>query len=174
MDRTSLDAYLARLKRLRSDASASRWTETTRHRAPHKPLLLLAVARLIGAGYITRNQVVLDEALHECFVELWRAVMEGDERRASPAMPFWHLQSDKFWHLLPREDIEQVLQTLMTHRATSASMLERVTTGARLDEDLFALLGDPAARAAVEQTLIEHYFDTGAQERLKAALAPQE
>jgi len=41
-----LTHYLKTFSTLRSDTSRSRWTAATKFRAPHKPLLLLAVIDL--------------------------------------------------------------------------------------------------------------------------------
>jgi hypothetical protein len=40
--------YLKSFSTLHSDTSRSRWTAATKFRAPHKPLLLLAVIDLIA------------------------------------------------------------------------------------------------------------------------------
>ncbi len=39
--------YIKTFSNLRSDTSRSRWTSATKYRAPHKPLLLLAVIDLL-------------------------------------------------------------------------------------------------------------------------------
>jgi hypothetical protein len=38
-----MNQYTNKLARLNTDKSSARWPDFTRHRAPHKPLLLLAV-----------------------------------------------------------------------------------------------------------------------------------
>lgn len=45
-----LTHYLNTFSTLRSDTSRSRWTAATKFRAPHKPLLLLAVRGASGSG----------------------------------------------------------------------------------------------------------------------------
>jgi putative restriction endonuclease len=42
-----LTHYLKSFSTLRSDTSRTRWTAATKFRAPHKPLLLLAVIDLL-------------------------------------------------------------------------------------------------------------------------------
>ncbi len=50
-----LTHYLKSFSSLRSDTSRSRWTASTKFRAPHKPLLLLVVIDLIAQGIIKTN-----------------------------------------------------------------------------------------------------------------------
>lgn len=49
-----LDKYLKQFATLRR-APGAVWTETTRKRAPHKPLLLMAIMDLIARGFITSS-----------------------------------------------------------------------------------------------------------------------
>jgi hypothetical protein len=46
------DRYRQAFSNLRTDAGRTRWPARTRHRAPHKPLLLLSVLDLFAQGAI--------------------------------------------------------------------------------------------------------------------------
>ena len=49
-------------------------------KAPHKPLLLLAIMKLIEDGVITHNKIELSDSLIDCFKLLWKEyVDEGNE-----------------------------------------------------------------------------------------------
>lgn len=50
-----IERHIKNFSTLHSDASRSRWTAATKYRAPHKPLLLLAVIVLIAQGIIKTN-----------------------------------------------------------------------------------------------------------------------
>jgi predicted restriction endonuclease len=50
-----LKNYLEKFAHLRTDSGRERYPATTCHRAPHKPLLLLAVMDHIAEGVITEN-----------------------------------------------------------------------------------------------------------------------
>lgn len=52
-----LEKYIKRFAKLRPDISPTRWPEATCHRAPHKPILLLAVIDLFAEGSITHNLI---------------------------------------------------------------------------------------------------------------------
>jgi putative restriction endonuclease len=50
-----LEKYANMFSKLRTDRVRNRCPAITRHRAPHKPFLLLSVMDLISQGRITRN-----------------------------------------------------------------------------------------------------------------------
>lgn len=148
--------YLELFQHLNTDKSKSRWSEQTTFRAPHKPLLLLAVMDLFAEGTFTANFIELTPELGELFNLYWAKVMPMDRRRGNIAMPFWHLQSDGFWHLLPRPGYEAFLQTVP--RIHAVSKLQETTFGAKLDEGLFDLLMVTESRDLLRTVLIETYF----------------
>ncbi len=157
--------YRTRFARLRSDTAASRWTAATRFRAPHKPLLLLAVMDLIASGHIATNLVTLDAALSERFTAYWRIVMP-DARRCNPVMPFFHLarEARPFWHLQARAPDEALD---MAERIKSGTRLNALVSGATLDDDLWIALHDADERAALRRVLIER----AVEETLRDAVA---
>ena len=61
---------LNQLRRLRRDGNGD-WPSETNGKAPHKPLLLLAVMDLIEAGLITHNIIPYDERLLAAFDLFW-------------------------------------------------------------------------------------------------------
>lgn len=150
-----LDDYRKALAHLRTDAGRRRYPAGTRHRAPHKPLLLLSAMDLFAQGAITANLIELGPELGETFTLYWARVMPP-ERRGNLAMPFFHLQSDGFWHLVPRPGKEAFLAEV--RRIHSIHQLRDTILGARLDDELFALLCDPQARDLLRTVLIETYF----------------
>ena len=96
-----LDDYFARLSRLRSDRSPARWGANTKHRAPHKPLLLLAVLDWFAETPPPTNLIEPSLELGEIFTLYWARVMPPDQR-GNMALPFFHLHSDGFWHLIAK------------------------------------------------------------------------
>lgn len=55
---------------------------------------------LIAQNIIKTNFIDLNAELMDAFDLYWIKVM-GQEKDGSPILPFYHLQSDKFWHLVP-------------------------------------------------------------------------
>jgi len=158
-----LESYLKHFAKLRTDTSPSRWAETTCHQAPHKPLLLMALIDLIAEGTVTSNLIELTSDLGELFNLYWARVMPPD-RRGNLALPFFHLRSDGFWHLVPLPGKEAILASARQIR--SVSQLGDTVLGARLDDDLYALLCDEESRNLLRAVLIETYFAPDVQSAL--------
>lgn len=150
-----VESYVKRFAKLRTDASPARWSVATRHRAPHKPLLLLAVMDLFAQGSITINLVELTPELGELFTLYWARVMPAD-RLGNLALPFFHLKSDEFWHLVPVPGKESVLAA--TRQIRSINHLGDTVLGARLDDDLYTSLCTEVSRDMLRAVLIETYF----------------
>jgi putative restriction endonuclease len=150
-----LEDYLHRFAKLRTDTSPARWSASTHHRAPHKPLLLMAVMDLFADGSITANMVEPTPELGELFTLYWARVMPPDQR-SNLTLPFFHLKSDGFWHLVPRPGKEPFLSAAQQIR--SINQLRDTVLGARLDEELYTLLGVEKSRNLLRTVLIETYF----------------
>jgi putative restriction endonuclease len=148
-------AYLERFARLRTDSSRSRWPAKTYYRAPHKPLLLLAVMDLIAERTISANLVEITPDLGELFALYWSRVMPPDQL-GNLALPFFHLKSDGFWHLIPRPGKKAFVEA--NDQIKSVHRLRELVIGARLDEELYQLLQNDKSREQLRALLIEKYF----------------
>lgn len=150
-----LNHYLKTFSTLRSDTSRSRWTTATKFRAPHKPLLLLAVIDLIAQGIIKNNFIEFTPDLGELFNIYWSRVMPPDQR-SNIILPFFHLISDKFWHLIPKPGMEAVLTS--TRQIRGVAQLKETVLGAKLDDELYTLLRREESRNLLRTVLIETCF----------------
>lgn len=140
---------------MRTDKSRSRWPTDTSNRAPHKPLLLLSVIDLFEQGEVESSFIELTPDLGELFAKYWERVLPFD-RRGNLVLPFFHLRSEGFWDLLPRQGKEEVLNSASQIR--SLSRLRETLIGARLDEALYELLHIRESRDLLRSVLIETYF----------------
>lgn len=150
-----IEKYIKLFKKLRSDASRDRWSSATLHRAPHKPLLLLAIIDLFEQGSIKANLIELNSDLGELFTVYWSRVMPPDHG-GNIALPFFHLKSEGFWELVPHPGKENFLSTV--HQIRSINQLLDTVIGAKLDEELYELLCAEKSRNLLRTTLIEQYF----------------
>lgn len=150
-----LQRYIEDFKQLRKDKNQNRYPASTKNAAPHKPLLLLSVLDRFAEGTIEENQIRLDPGLLDLFNDYWKLVMP-DEWRSNIALPFYHLSSEDFWHLIPQPGSENVIEA--GRRLRSIRQLKDHTQGARLDEDLHALLTEEDPRNVLRTTLIESHF----------------
>lgn len=160
---STLENYIADFSRLRSDHSAARWASSTRHRAPHKPLLLLAVLDLFAEGTVTSNLIEPSPELAESFTLYWARVMPPDQR-GNLALPFFHLQRDGFWHLLPAPGKESFVAAV--RQISSINELRETVIGAKLDDALSSLLCIEEPRETLRRVLVETYFAPEAQASL--------
>lgn len=145
-----LTFYLNKISRLRINRNFGK-------PAPHKPILLLAVIDLIEQGAILENKIEPLPQLVESFLKYWNLLSLEKPRIY---LPFYHLKSDKFWHLHAKAGQENLLEKT---QFKSMANLASVVDYASLDEDLFLLLHNAQAREVLRQTIIETYFPDKAE-----------
>jgi len=159
---SALSKYIHKFGRLRTDRTG-KWSAATQFQAPHKPIMLLVVIDLFAEGRIRSNLIEITAELGDLFAAYWSKVMPP-ERRGNLALPFFHLRSSGFWHLIPRPDQEQVLENI--RQVDTLSQLQKLILGARLDEELYALLQDEKSRNVLQTILIQTYFSQENQSAL--------
>ena len=142
------------------------WGEATKKRAPHKPILLLAVLDLAARGGITSPFIDVSGdlvELNELFNHYWRRVVPPGQT-SSIAFPFSRLDREPFWHLVSRED--QAVTTSRINNTSAVSYLRRYALGAKLDEELFQVIQTEDGRAALREVLLRSCFSPKAGESL--------
>ena len=83
----TLETYIKKFSELRTDKSRNRYPALTNHRAPQKPLLLLAVMDLIAQGQITTNFTETSFELVETWNDCYHSSMPPGSK-PSMAYPF--------------------------------------------------------------------------------------
>lgn len=120
--------------------------------APHKPLLLLAVMELVEAGKIDSPRIMLSDELVSTFNQNAQIfVPDVEHYNPNIGMPYYHMHSEPFWRLVPREDG-------VTPNVTSISGMRRHYVYAEIDKELFSILLDAESRVSLQTTLIETYL----------------
>src|SRR5512137_1852936 len=80
------------------------WTNATKRKAPHKPILLLAVLDLVHRGVIISPFIDVTGdlvELNEIFNLYWRRfILLGQS--SSIVFPFFRLDRETFWELVPQ------------------------------------------------------------------------
>ncbi|MGX9365601.1 HNH endonuclease [Desulfoplanes sp. PS50] len=147
---SKLPHYQHLFAKLNPNKNRHKFPATTRHGAPHKPFLLLAIMDLVAGGLVSENRFVPDQDLIDNFLVYWDGIM-GPIRPVNIGLPFHHLATQGFWHPVRRSDGG-------TGAPSSAPQLQRTYEYARLDQDLFMLLLDPVARESLRKVLVETYF----------------
>lgn len=102
---TSLITSIKHFASLSRDPGVT-WSEATRRKAPHKPLLLLAVLDLMHRGVITSPFIAVTVDLVELneLLNLYRRRIIPLGHTSSIAFPFSRLDREPFWELVPQSD----------------------------------------------------------------------
>jgi putative restriction endonuclease len=137
------------------------------HERPHKPVMLLALLDLFEQGSIKENKITFLPEFLELFGEYFEAVRSGSDQ-PTPYNPYFYLRGDKFWHHHARPGQEAVLSALSGSPGIKA--LDAISDYVFLDDELFALLRDPASRAKLRSVLINRYF-AGQRDKVLAVAA---
>ena len=134
--------------------------------APHKPLLLLSIIDLVERGFITSNKIELTDVLIRTFkTNAKRFIGNSIIFRPNIGQPFYHLQHEPFWSLIPvpHED-ELRLAAEGTYgygpqkAVYSIKGLREKYKYALIDYELFDLLKNADVRAKLRTALISKYL----------------
>jgi len=137
-------------------------------KAPHKPLLLLAIMKLVEDGVITDNRIELSDSLINSFESLWREyVDDGNQDRAvmlcedlqldisskypfkcSIENPFFYMKFEPFWKLVKSPAF--VPRSSYTVKGLNTCFLY-----AEIDEALFSLMQDTSSRNTLRNVLLD-------------------
>jgi len=141
------EQYIHKFSHLRTYKDRNKWTALTTFQAPHKPFLLMSVMDNFAQGVIAENFIEPSFDLVDTFNIYWSSIMPPGSS-TSMAYPFYHMNSEGFWHLDPDKRIP----------VTSVSKLRKEYKGASLDDDLYQLMSKPDTREQLRATIINTYF----------------
>ena len=123
--------------------------------APHKAIMLLSVIDLISSQHITTNEIIYTEELEKCFLKNWKQyVKKVSIFKPKAGTPFWHLNSEPFWQLIPYEGGYRTIVKLQKGNPYSAATIRKYIKYAVIDKDLFLLLRDSSNRETLKRALI--------------------
>lgn len=163
---TSLEAHIKNFSTL-NRAPGAIWTDATRRKAPHKPILLLAVLDLVQRGVIITPFIAVSDdlvELNELFNLYWRRIMPLGQS-SSIAFPFSRLSREPFWQLVPQTG--RKITAAVINNTASISYLRKYALGARLDEDLFQIMLSGEGREALREALLLSCFSPEAAALLR-------
>lgn len=162
----SLEYYLKAFASL-NRAPGQVWSEQSKRKAPHKPILLMAVLDLVERGVIDSPFIAVAEEmveLNELFNLYWRQVTEAGQS-SSIAFPFSRLSREPFWEIVPLPG--QQLTPATINNCNSVTYLRKHMLGARIDDDLFALMQSEGGRCDLREALLLSCFSADAQASLR-------
>lgn len=161
MEEHDIDYYLDSFSKLRRASLQG-------HKAPHKPILLLAIIRLIDEGIITSTRIELSNSLIDAFTCLWKLhigngqaekhvvnVAEGLDLelsrpypfKCSIENPFYFMSFEPFWSL-------QKTDNYVKHNQYTLKAIRKSFAYAEIDEDLFNLM-QSSSKTILQNFLID-------------------
>jgi hypothetical protein len=144
--------YVEVFKELRTNIKYGR-------KSPHKAILMLTVIELYEQNVLTENEIFYDEKLKSMFLKIWNRVFPDEPLFHSEAyLPFWYLQSDSFWHIIPFRGKEDILSLMRDAniKPSEAKLLDSVKS-VELDDDLYFLMTISSGRSSLKRALLETY-----------------
>lgn len=120
---------------------------------PHKDIFLLALLDVFEESEAKENKFPLDDSLDSAFEMFWKTyVPEQEYSLTSIELPFWYLQNDKLWIIVPKPGCEAQVQSFS--RATRRRIVDCIEFG-KLSDELFSVFKNYDARSYLRQ-LIEN------------------
>ena len=144
-----LEEYLNRFAHL------NRAPNTRLGRAPHKPVLLLTLLDAVDQGMVNQNFVPITPELAALFRQHWESLVIPGTWQEKMNLPFRHLLHERFWELV--KDGQPQTEDMVGQPSSLLQLALRVD-GGRFSSDLWRLLQDPTARAALRSQLLQTYF----------------
>jgi len=125
-------------------------------KAPHKPILLLSIIQSFEQREIKENKIYITPQLVARFKDNWHHLVHNPRFTSNFSLPFYHLKSEKFWHLKSFPGREILLTS--SNSIKSFGHLKDVVDYAYLNEDLFELLITHDGREELKEALLQKYF----------------
>lgn len=146
--------YIEAFKNLKTNNKYSR-------KSPHKAILLLTVIELYETNALSDNVIYYDDKLKDAYQKVWDHILKNETLfHAEVYFPFWFMQSEDFWHIVPKRGKEEIIALMIDeHIKPSESKLIDCVKYAELDEDLYFLMTLPSGRSSLKRALLESYTD---------------
>jgi putative restriction endonuclease len=125
--------------------------------APHKPVLLLAVIKGFEDGVHQSREIEISEELLMNFHDVWKALVKTGHV-PNFSLPFFHLKNEKgeFWELITYPG--RKIPTTKSKSIKSFKALTETVFCARISDEFYRILMDPAQREKLKQAMLETYF----------------
>ena len=144
--------YIEAFKNLRTNNKYGR-------KSPHKAVMMLTIIEMFQQSILTDNEIFYNDKLKSMFLKVWNKVLPEEPLFHPEAyLPFWYLQSDSFWHIVPVRGKEDILSLMRdTNVKPSEAKLNDSVKCAELDEDLYFLMTIASGRSSLKRALLETY-----------------
>lgn len=124
-------------------------------KAPHKPILLLAIIKLAERALLSSPKLFITPDLVLNYKNLFKNLVRTGHWN-NFALPFFHMRSEAFYRLKPNPGMEASLGKAKSTK--SLNKLKSLVAGAEIDRALFYLLQDERCREVLKQEVLGFYF----------------
>lgn len=143
-------------------------------KSPHKAVLMLTIIELFEKNILVDNEIFYDDKLKSMYLKVWNRVLPKEPLLHPDAyLPFWYLQNDSFWHIVPKRGKEDILSLMRDNnvKPSEAKLYDSVRC-AELDEDLYFLMTLQSGRSSLKRALLETYtsLSEGEVDRLSESM----
>ena len=144
--------YVEAFKNLRSNNKYGR-------KSLHKAVLMLTVIEMYEKNILADNEIYYNDSLKSMFMKVWNRVLPNEPMFHSEAyLPFWYLQNDSFWHIIPIRGKEDILSLMRdANIKPSEAKLNDSVRCVELDDDLYFLMTIASGRSSLKRILLETY-----------------
>ncbi len=144
--------YIESFKNLRTNNKYGR-------KSHHKAVMMLTVIELFEKNILTDNEIYYNDTLKSMFQKVWNKVLPKEPLFHPEAyLPFWYLQNDSFWHIVPVRGKEDILSLMRdANIKPSEAKLNDSVKCAEMDEDLYFLMTIASGRSSLKRALLETY-----------------
>lgn len=128
-------------------------------KSPHKAVLMLTIIELYEQSILVDNEIFYNDTLKSMFLKVWNRVLPDEPLFHPDAyLPFWYLQNDSFWHIVPIRGKEEILSLMRDNNIKpSEAKLKDSIRCAELDDDLYFLMTIASGRSSLKRALLETY-----------------
>ena len=144
----SIDSYIQQFGKLKVNKRGE-------HESPHKPCMVLAVIGMAEAGLLKENKIYFMPPLLDRYLEIFN-IVKTETDHPNPYFPFFHLRSERFWHLSPKKERSAVLEAMSTARSY-ADITDNIEY-AYLDPELYDGLKNAITRSDLRAYLITRWL----------------
>jgi putative restriction endonuclease len=127
-------------------------------KAPHKPILMLAVLEGISKGEIAEIKVFITPELVSDFRSYWNALVDTGHT-PNFALPFFHLKNENsgVWSLVSAPGFENAITS--SNSIKSLKALQDYVYYAKLNDVFFVAMTNPEKRLEAKQFILHKYFN---------------
>ena len=131
-------------------------------KAPHKPILMLAVIDGFGKGYLAEQVVPICPELLTSFHDYWKLLVHTPHV-PNFSLPFFHLGSEPsgIWQLQTMPG--KTIPVTKSNSIKSFKALQETVQAAQLSVELFQALSHPLQREELKKAILQQYFPNTAQ-----------